>query len=141
MERGDLAGSVRPSYAVVLEGVLAEVTPITHQRRFRGEQVTGYNIHWLDIPLRRLATLKRRFDQISVDLITFISQDVADDAAQFLDGATIPYDSLTYWRLDTWLSVIPFQDESGLQAIYDSDSDRLDQYGQLGRAVLKGQDW
>ena len=141
MEQGDLATSVRPSYAIVLEGVLAEVTPITRTRRFRGDETTGYNLHWLDIPLRRLATLKRRFSQITVDLVTFISQDVADDAAQFLDGANIPYDSLSYWRLEAWLAVLPYQDEGGLQAIYDSDLDRLDQYGQLGRAVIKGQDW
>jgi hypothetical protein len=141
MEQGDLAVSARPSYAIVLEGVLAEITPITRTRRFRGEEVTGYNIHWLDLPLRRLATLKRRFPQISVDLITFVSQDVADDAAQFLEGASIPFDSLSYWKLQTWLSILPYQDEGGLQAIYDSDTDRLDQYGQLGRQVVKGQDW
>jgi hypothetical protein len=141
MERGDLAVSVRPSYAIVLEGVLADITPITRSRRFRGEEVTGYNLHWLDIPLRRLATVKRRFPQLQVDLITFISQDVADDAAQFLEGASIPYDSLSYWRLEAWLSVLPYQDEGGLTAIYDSDTDRLDNYGQLGRAVTKGSDW
>lgn len=141
MEQGDLTVSVRPSYAVVLEGVLAEITPITRHRRFRGEETTGYNIHWLDLPLRRLATLKRRFPQIQVDIVTFVNSDVADDAAQFLEGARVPYDSLSYIRFDTWLALIPFQNEDGLQAIYDSDPDRLDQYGQLGRSVVKGSDW
>ena len=141
MEQGDLAVSIRPSYTIVLEGVLAEVIPITRNRRFRGEQTTGYNLHWLDIPLRRLATLKRRFPQIIVDLVTYIDQDVADDAAQFLNGANIPYDSISYMRLPTLIAILPFQDEAGLQAVYDSDPDRLDQYGQLGRAVIKGEDW
>ena len=59
MERGDLAVSTRPSYLVVLEGVLADITPITRKRRLRAEETTGYNLHWLDIPLRRLATVKR----------------------------------------------------------------------------------
>jgi hypothetical protein len=141
MERGDLATSTRPSYAVVLEGVLADVTPITRTRRFRSEETTGYNLHWLDIPLRRLATVKRRYPQLQIDLLTFISEDVADDAAQFLDGAAIPYDSLSYWRFEQWVSVLPYQEEGSLTAVYDSDPDRLDQYGQLGRAVIKGQDW
>ena len=141
MERGDLAVSTRPSYLVVLEGVLADITPITRKRRLRAEETTGYNLHWLDIPLRRLATVKRRFPQLQIDLVTFISQDVADDAAQFLDGAGIGYDSLSYWRFETLISVLPYQDEGGLTAIYDSDSDRLDLYGQLGRQVVKGEDW
>lgn len=141
MERGDLATSTRPSYAIVLEGVLAEVTPIIRTRRLRSEQVTGYNIHWLDLPLRRLATLKRRFPQIQIDVVTFISQDLVDDAAVFLETARVPYDSLSYWSFNAWLAIIAFQAEDGLQAVYDSDTDRLDQYGQLGRAVIKGEDW
>lgn len=141
MERGDLAVSIRPSYAIVLEGVLAEITPITRKRRLRSEEVTGHNLHWLDLPLRRLATVKHRYPQLTVDLITFISEDVADDAAMFLEGARIPFDSMMYMRLETLVSLLLFRTDDGLQAIYDSDPDRLDQYGQLGRAVIKGQDW
>lgn len=142
MQHGDLAVSSRPSYVVVLEGVLAEVTPITRPRRLRGDQIVGYNLHWLDIPLRRMATLKRRFPEFSVDIITFLNEDVAEDAAAFLTGARIPFDSMASTsRFDTWVSLLPFRVDEGLQAVYDSDPERLERYGQLGRAVVKGGDW
>jgi phage baseplate assembly protein gpV len=139
MERGDLAVSVRPHYVVVLEGVLAIISEVTQQRRLRSPRVTGFNIHWLDIPLRRLATNKRRFPDVGAEIVTFISEDVADQATMFLDTATIAYDSLQYQPFDTFCSLLHFRD--GVQAVYDTDDDRINRYGQLGHRVLRGEDW
>jgi hypothetical protein len=141
MERGDLAVSVRPHYVVVLEGVLVILQPITVERRFhRGEKVVGWNLNWLDIPLRRLATLKRRYPDFGVDIITFTDDDTAGFASDFLNQTGIPYDSLAFApRFDQWTQTLPFRD--GLAGIYDSDSERLERYGQYGRAVILGEDW
>jgi hypothetical protein len=141
MERGDLAVSVRQHYVVVLEGVLAMVTDITDERpRWRGgNRVTGHNLHWLDIPMRRLATMRRQYPDVGAEVVTFIDAQVADEAAIFLDAASVPVDSLSYEPFDRWVSLLPYQE--GLQAVFDSNPLRLDRYGQIGRQVTMGKDF
>ena len=107
MEHGDLALTVRPRYVLVLEGVLADVTPITQSRRLRRDRRTGYNIHWYDLPLRRLATMKRQFPDVGAEIVTFISEEVIDIASDFLDVTSIPYDSLSYADFHSWISHAP----------------------------------
>ena len=139
MERGDLAISIRPHYVVVLEGVLCQVTDRTTERMWRRPKVTGHNLNWLDLPLRRFATLQRRFPEVGAAIVTFTDEETADMAAEFLDQAGISFDELSYQPFDTWVSLLPYR--WGLQTIYDSDPDRLDRYGQLGRAVIRGEDF
>ena len=86
MERGDLALSTRPYYVVVLEGVLCQITALTHERRFRAPKTVGFNLVWMDLPMRRLATKKRQFPEVGAEIVTFISEETADFAADFLDG-------------------------------------------------------
>lgn len=139
MERGDLAVSSRQRYVVVLEGVLAQITDITEERRFRGDRVTGHNILWFDLPMRRLATMRRQFPDVGADVITFVDEQVAEDAAAYLDAASVPVDSCTYQPFERWVSLLPYQE--GLQAVFDSNNQRLDQYGQIGRQVVIGADF
>jgi hypothetical protein len=140
MQHGDLAVSTRPHYVVVLEGVLCDIEDITVERRFRSPKVVGTNLVWLDLPMRRLATMRRRFPEVGVEIVTFTSEDIADFAAGYLDRAGIDLcDDLVYVSFDTWVTLLPWKD--GLQTIYDSDPGRLDRYGQLGRAVTRGEDF
>jgi hypothetical protein len=140
MEHGDLAVSVRPHYIVVLEGVLVTVEKVEDEKRHRWSHphfTTHW--HWLDTPLRRLATNKRRFPDFGAEIVTFISEEAADQAAAFLDAMPLPYDSLQYVSLDQFCSLLPYRE--GLQVVYDSDPQRLDRYGQLGREVIRGEDY
>lgn len=139
MEHGDLAVFVRPHYIIVLEGVLATVDPVIESRRFRSDKTTGYNIHWLDTPLRRLASNKRRFPEVGAEIVTFISDEVADQAAEFLDSVPVDYDSLHYVAFDQFRTLLPYRE--GLQVVYDSDEGRLNRYGQMGREVTRGEDF
>ena len=139
MERGDLAVSVRQRYVVVLEGVLARVTDITESRRLRSDRVTGHNVHWLDLPMRRLATMRRQFPDVGAEVVTFTDEQVAEEAAVFLDAASVPVDNVSYQPFDRWVSLLPYQD--GLQAVFDSSPLRLDRYGQVGRQVTFGEDF
>jgi hypothetical protein len=139
MEHGDLAVSVRPHYVIVLEGVLATVEDITSERRFRPDKVVGINVSWHDLALRRFVTLQRQYPDVGAEVITFTRQSVADFVGDYFAQASIPYSSLSYQPFDTWVSLLPFRD--GLQAVYDSDPDRLDRYGQIGKQVLKGEDF
>ena len=140
MERGDLETSVRHHYIIVLEGVLVTVEKADGEKKHRwSHPVFTYHWHWLDIPMRRLATMQRRFPDVGAEIVTFINQEAAEMAATFLDAVPIGYDSLRYQPFDQFCQLLPYQEN--LQAVYDSDLDRLDRYGQLGKSVLRGEDW
>jgi hypothetical protein len=139
MERGDLALSVRPKYVLVLEGVLAHITPIVVERKMRSDRHVGWNISWHDVPLRRLATMTRRFPDVNAEIVTFISEAMADTAGEYLDLINIGYSAIAYHPFEQFCQLLSFQED--LQAVYDSDPNRLDRYGQLGNAVIRGEDW
>ena len=138
MEKGDLELWTRPRYVVVIEGVLCRVEPVTEQR-WRRSKVTGYNISWYDVPLKRLLFLKDRWPDTAQHLITFISPEFMDQAADFLDAAGMQYDEIHYDKLANFSSLLRYKPD--IQAVYDSDPARLDGYGQLGRAVVPGEDF
>lgn len=139
MQHGDLATHTRHRLVVVLEGVLATITPIVEHHRWRSDVTTGWDITWHETPLKRMANTSRRYPEIAVEVVTFLNQDVADLAAQFFLDANIPYDVIEYQQFSHYVSSLPYQ--TGITQIIDSAPDRLDRYGQLGRAVLSGGDF
>jgi hypothetical protein len=138
MEQGDLAVSTRQRAVFVLEGVLAQVTP-TLGRGIIRQKVTGWSYHWLDVPLKRCVTNKHRHPQYGLDVVTFLGQQVADEAAQFFTSIDFPYDSIEYRDFTKYVQALPYQPD--IVVIYDSDMDRIQRYGQLGRIVVKGEDF
>lgn len=139
MQQGDLQLWIVPRWIVVLEGVLAKVTPVVKKSRLRGSRITGYHTQWYDIPLKRVVYLKEKWPDASLEIVTFIGQDFLDNTLEFLDDAQIPYDRAYYNSLDGFCAVMRFQND--LQRIYDSDVDRLDRFGQYGVAVVPGFDF
>ena len=139
MERGDLGLWSRARYIVVIEGVLCKVDPVLRTRRLRRAEVTGFNIQWHDVPIKRLLYMKDRWPNVAQDLVTFVSQDFCDQAAEYFDLIGFQYDEIRYRRLDDFVAALRYQPD--LQTIYDSDPARLDRYGQLGRAVVPGEDF
>ena len=139
MQDGDLELWDRPRYIVVIEGVLCRVDPVVKHRRFREPVTTGYNVQWYDVPIKRLMYLKDRWPDTGQDLVTFISQEFADQAASFLDEINHPYDTIGYRKFSEFKAMLLYQRD--VQAVYDVDPARLDQYGQLGHAVVAGEDF
>lgn len=138
MQNGDLELWTRPRYVVVIEGVLCHVEPVTRQRRLRRDEITGYNAQWYDVPLKRLLYMKDRWPNTAQDLITFISQEFCDQAADFLEEAGLQYDDIRYRQFRDFTGTLRYKPD--IQSVYDSDPARLDQYGQLGHAVVPGED-
>jgi hypothetical protein len=138
MQNGDLELWTRPRYLVVIEGVLCRVEPVTRVRRWRAPAISGYNVQWYDVPLKRLMYMKDRWPETAQNLITFQSQEFCDQAAEFLDEAGLPYDEIQYRGFSSFITTLRYQRD--LQAVYDSDPARLDRYGQLGHAVVAGED-
>lgn len=139
MEKGDLELWNRPRYVIVVEGVLCRVDEVVEQRRFRGDRVTGYNASWYDVPLKRLMYMKDRWPETAQDLVTFVSESFMDQAAEFLDAVGMQYDTVRYTTFPMFTTTLRYQRD--LQAVYDSDPARLDRYGQLGHAVVAGEDF
>jgi len=138
MERGDLELWTRPRYVVVVEGVLCRADPVLKPRRLRRDEVIGFNIQWYDVPLKRLLYMKDRWPNTAQDLITFVSQEFCDQAADFLDEAGMQYDEISYRTFDSFVTTLRYKPD--IQSVYDSDPARLDRYGQLGHAVVPGED-
>jgi len=139
MQHGDLETWSRTRILVILEGVLATVTPITEKPGWgRRERVTGYDLEWHDVPLKRMIVMAGRFD-VAFDIVTFHDQDVADEAADYLTSIPIPYETIESANFKAFCSKLRFRID--VQQIIDSDPERLHHYGQLGRHVLTGGDF
>jgi hypothetical protein len=142
MQDGDLQLWTRPRYVVVVEGVLCRVEPVLAKKRFRPStalKVTGYNAQWYDVPLKRLLYMKDRWPDTAQDLVTFVSQEFCDQAADFLDECGLQYDEIRYWEFASFASTLRYKQD--IQSVYDSDPARLDRYGQLGHAVVRDEDF
>lgn len=151
MENGDLTLVSRPTIVVVLEGVLAGVVMDESSGRLAQriwDRVSGksggsapglykHEITWWDTPLKRLATMVRRFD-VDVDVVTFLSQELADEAAEFFNDIGLHISTVRYQDFERWVRTLPYMT---VQQVLDSKQDRLDRYGQLGRSVMPGEDF
>lgn len=140
MQGGDLEAAVTERLVIVIEGVLCNVTTIEEKRKLRrGSRISGYHINWYEVPLKRVVAIKERFPQFSIEVVTFISLEFLEEASSFLLDTHIPIDSTEYTQFDRFVYGLRFQDT--IRAIYDSDPDRLDRYGQLGVQVQPGMDF
>ena len=102
------------------------------------DRITGWDLRWYETPLKRMVYISDNYPDLAVEIITFLNEEVANFAAEFLNDVPIPYSEVRYQEWPHFTSALPYQ--KGITQILDSDSDRLDRYGQLGRAVLLGGD-
>ena len=139
MQNGDLAVHHREQLVVILEGVLCLVTVSKGTRVRLRRAADTYHISWHEIPLKRMVAIGERWPEYDVDIITFVSQEVADEAANFLEEAGIPFSSIRYQGYKSFVDTLRYKPH--LRGIYDSDTSRLDEYGQVGIAVIRGYDF
>lgn len=139
MQHGDLEAWERQRIIVVIEGVLCTVSEIEQRKRLRRTKTVGYNIHWYDLALKRLAVMKRRWPAVGHEYVSFISEEFVDQAGEYLDAIGLAYDSVAYHPFSQFCSVMKFH--SDIQAVYDSAPERLAHYGQRGVGVHLGQDF
>ena len=140
MQFGDLAEYDRETLILVLEGMLANVVKIEHVSGFiRKHATTTYHINWYEVPLKRMIVMKERFPQYEISIVTFMGTDVADQAADYLNTFSIPYDGIKAWDYEIFCSWVRFAHH--LRAVYDTDQQRLEGYGQYGVGSLAGHDW
>lgn len=137
MQNGDLAVIQPVRWIIVLEGVLALVVQ-EHTKRWLRHSMT-YHIMWHEVPLKRIVVLKERFPATHLEIVSFLDQGVIDQAAAYLDNIDVPYDSVSYWDIGEFTEMLRFNTD--IRAIYDSDPENLFRFGQLGVAVVRGNDF
>ena len=140
MEKGDLSSWAVPRMVAVLEGVLADVEWQTEKGRFSREKRIGLQVGWLDLPLKNLVSIKRRHPDAAVDVVTFMGDEVAEFAAEFFNRYGIDdFNEVYAAEFKEWCWALSFRPE--IVQVFDSDMERLHQYGQRGYAVQKGLPW
>lgn len=137
MQGGDLEQFTQPRMIVVLEGVMADITETRTGRRLRTKTVNR-SFNWHQLPIKRLSYLRNNWSDASIEVITFLSQEVAEEAADFFSRTGIDVSSVSYRPFNQWINEILWQQD--IAVIYDSDQDRVNRYGQLGYLVNRGQD-
>jgi hypothetical protein len=138
MEHGDLSSWSVPRIVVVLEGVLVDVDDVVTKGRFGRTKVSGRNWSWLDLPLRNMVSMKRRFE-IAVDVVTFMGEEACDNAAQFFGRHGIDVNEVYASDFEEFCWGLNLRPD--IEQVYDSDDERLQRYGQRGYSVVKGSVW
>lgn len=139
MQNGDLEAHTRDRIVIVVEGVLClPVQEKAKAHRWSRERTVAYHINWYEVPLKRLIIINERTD-LDVELVSFLSQPFVDLVAEYLDTIGVPYSGIKFWDFGTFTSVLKYQ--RNLRAVYDTDPDQLDQYGQYGVQVQQGSDF
>ena len=140
MQNGDLAEHHPDVLVVVLEGVLCLVTQDVETSRYlHRERVTGVNLQWMDLPIKRLVTMGTQYPDYEIQVITFENEAMADRASTFLDTIGFPWPQVKYFPFEDFVTTLRYQPM--IRGVYDSSEARLDAYGQAGIAVPFGLDW
>jgi hypothetical protein len=142
MQGGDLEEWENPRIVIVIEGVLCRATPVTSESskwRLNRSRIVRYHYGWYDIPLKRMVVNKGRYPEIAHDVVTFLGDVFLDGALEFMNETQIPFDAA--YALDYHYFCQRLRFQTDVRAVYDSDPARLDGYGQIGKAVVAGEDW
>jgi hypothetical protein len=75
------------------------------------------------------------FNSVPVEVVTYVSQEVADLAAVWFDKYGIDVAATEYYDLGNFQRSLVWR-RNGIQRIIDTDAERLLHYGQLGHQVI-----
>ena len=137
MERGDIAGWTTTRMIVILEGVLC--TPMYEKKgRMRKHEtlLPASKWQWEMVALKQVIDYITRAN-VAVEVVTFISEDVADEAADFFSQYDVPVSSTEFADFDWFCRSLVWRPE--VTAVIDTEMDRLMRYGQRGTAVQRGE--
>lgn len=131
MEGNDLGVTENNQIIVVLEGVLC--VPVPRKRLLRADQwepATTWSWNMLGLKQAYRWTTKG----IDVEVITFLGEEVADDASDFLNNADVSVGGVVPYDYNVFCSTLVLKTFKVL-GVYDSDPDRIQYYGQRGILV------
>jgi hypothetical protein len=135
VEGGDLGTWVDNGIIVVLEGVLADIPPaevvksglLGRHKETVWAPPTGWG--WSRQAMKVINDKAYRLS-IPIEVVTFLSQDVADTAAVWLDKYAVSISSCEYYEFDHFCESLTWR--PNVHSIVDTDLERLHRYGQRG---------
>lgn len=137
MENGDLGTWVKPRILLVLEDTCCHISghAIRPSRLSRKTWTPDGPEEW-EWAIKTIKTIQRyAFNNVPVEVITFISQEVADLAAYWFNKYDIEVASVEFFQRDHFNRSLTWR-RNNIQRVIDTDPERLARYGQLGHQVL-----
>lgn len=138
MEGNNLAGWQKMRNIVVLEGLLAVPTASETTegllRRKKIEVAPPEEWRWSDLAVKSLQNYAR-LNQI-MDVVTFISQEVAEAAADWFLRYGVNVASTEYVDFNQFCASLRWRGD--IQSVYEASPTRIVHYGQHGVAVVGG---
>ena len=132
MQNGDLGTWEQAHMVVVLEGVLCSPS---RKGLVRPRLTNPEDWGWSVVGLRSLQ--RYSFASVPIDVITFLGQEVADHAAAFLSRYDLVVSSVEAVEVDAFTRSLAWR-HNDVQRVIDTDTNRLDRYGQKGYQVQTG---
>lgn len=137
MQKGDLGTYAAARIVMVLEGVM--VSPSYKGGGLRKKKlVEADDWPWDNDSLKRVVDIVQR-NSLIVEVITFVSPEVAEEAAEFFLKYDIPVMSTEYADFDWFCRSLTWRTD--IDHVMDSDMDRLMKYGQRGYRIEMGKDF
>jgi hypothetical protein len=134
VQDGDLGVWEQRRILLVLEDTLAHVTG-HNEGRIRRTWAPNPADEWV-WGLTTVKTIMRyAFNSVPVEVVTFISTDVAALAADWFLRYDIDVSEVTYLDFGHFTKSLLWR-RNNIQEIIDTNQERLLRYGQLGRAIL-----
>jgi hypothetical protein len=132
MEDGDLGTWVDHSQIIILEGVLAQIPPSeTVKSGVLGRHKTTMwapadQWGWSRMAMRVINDRAHRLS-LPIAVVTFISQDVADSAADWLERYAVSVSETAFMEFDLFCESLAWR--PNVHSVIDTDPERLRHYG------------
>ena len=140
MENGDLGTWESKRILLVLEDTCCYIK-YRYRHRHRPRSMAPMDPDDWDWALITIKTIQRyAYNSVPVEIVTFVSQEVADLAAQWLQRYDVEVANVTYYDFKIFARSLTWRRNS-IQEIIDTDPERLVRYGQYGRQILFGQEF
>jgi hypothetical protein len=137
MEHGDLGTWVDHGVLVVLEGVLAQIPPPETEGWFRKRLIWTTPDHWgWSRHAMKVINDKAYRLSLPMEVITFTDPWVAEEATEWLDKYSVAVAGCQHYVFDYFCESLTWR--PNVQAIVDSDPNRIHRYGQRGYQTVWG---
>lgn len=139
MQGGDIASWGEQRSVVILDGLLCVPTYV--QKKRRGPRIPvevldePENWHWSELAIKSLQDKIYRLNAF-IDVVTFISPEVAEKAAEYFQRYDISHSSVEYYDYSQFCTSLAWR--SDIHSIYEANATRIQRYGQRGIAVQGG---
>ncbi len=130
LQGNDLSTYQEQKIIVVLEGVLTNVTTTRIRGKINNPDMWVWNIMGIK------SIVAKHRGNVTVDVVTFMGQEVADMAAEWFLFYDVPAGSMEAVDFDHFCSSLVWRND--VHTVVDSDPDRLMKYGQKGYATPVG---